>query len=74
MGTPCDSARFVLFRPIKKRSFNLLCVLDFFFSERWQSTLFPKFAYTINETLKCLTQRPALMESHSGGDSVASRW
>ena len=26
-------------RPIKKRSFNLLCVLDLF-SERWQSTLF----------------------------------
>ena len=24
-------ARFVLFRPIKKRSFNLLCVLDLFF-------------------------------------------
>ena len=23
-------ARFVLFRPIKKRSFNLLCVLDIF--------------------------------------------
>ena len=23
-------ARFVLFRPIKKRSFNLLCVLDLF--------------------------------------------
>ena len=28
---------FVLFQPIKKGSFNLLCVLDPF-SERWQST------------------------------------
>ena len=36
-------ARFVLFRPIKKRSFNLLCVLDLFLSERWQSTLFQIF-------------------------------
>ena len=32
-------ARFVLFRLIKERSFNLLCVLDLS-SERWQSTLF----------------------------------
>ena len=31
------------------------------------------FAHTINETLKWLTQLPALMQSHSGGDSVASR-
>ena len=35
-------ARFILFRPIKTRSFNLLCVLDLF-SERWQSTLFQIF-------------------------------
>ena len=35
-------ARFVLFRIIKKCSFNLLCVLDLF-SERWQSTLFQMF-------------------------------
>ena len=35
-------ARFVLFRLIKKRSFNLLFVLDLF-SERWQSTLFQIF-------------------------------
>ena len=33
---------FVLFRLIKKRSFNLLCVLDLF-SECWQSTLFQIF-------------------------------
>ena len=33
---------YVLFRPIKKRSFNLLCVLDLF-SERLQSTLFQIF-------------------------------
>ena len=36
--TEQDKARFVLFHLIKKRSFNLLCVLDLF-SERWQSTL-----------------------------------
>ena len=28
---PRKFARIVLFRPIKKRSFNLLCVLDLFF-------------------------------------------
>ena len=37
-GPPLKFARFVLFRPIIKRSFNLLCVLDLF-SEGWQSTL-----------------------------------
>ena len=31
------------------------------------------FAHTINETFKWLTQLPTLMQSHSGGDSVASR-
>ena len=41
---PRKVARFVLFRPIKKRSFNLLCVLDLF-SERWQSTLFKIFFF-----------------------------
>ena len=35
-------------------------------------TLSCDFAHTINETLKCLTQLPTLMQSHSGGDSVAS--
>ena len=34
--------KFVLFCPIKKRSFNLLCVLDLF-SERCQSSLFQIF-------------------------------
>ena len=29
-------------------------------------------AHTVNETLKCPTLLPALMQSHSGGDSVAS--
>ena len=29
-GLPRKFSRFVLFRPIKKRSFNLLCVLDLF--------------------------------------------
>ena len=41
-GLPRKCARFVLFPPIKKRSFNLLCVLDLV-SERWQSTLFQIF-------------------------------
>ena len=41
-GLPRKFARFVLFRLIKKRSVNLLCVLDLF-SERWQSTLFQIF-------------------------------
>ena len=31
------------------------------------------FAHTINEMLKCITQLLALMQSHSGGDSVTSR-
>ena len=35
--------------------------------------LFCDFARTINETLIWLTQLPTLMQSHSGGDSVASR-
>ena len=38
-GLPPKCAHFVLFRPIKKHSFNLLCALDLF-SEHWQSTLF----------------------------------
>ena len=34
------SSKICTFCPIKKRSFDLLCVLDlFFFSERWQSAL-----------------------------------
>ena len=32
------------------------------------------FVHTVNETIKCLPQLPALMQSHSGGDSVANRW
>ena len=36
-------------------------------------TLSCDFAHTISETLKWLTQLPALMQNHSGGDSVASR-
>ena len=41
---PRKCARFVLFRPIKKCPFNLLCVLDLF-SEHWQSTLFQIFFF-----------------------------
>ena len=37
-------SRFVLFHPIKKCSFNLLCVLDLF-SECWQSTWFQIFFF-----------------------------
>ena len=43
-GLPRKFARSVLFRLIKKRSFNLLCVLDLF-SERWQSILFQIFFF-----------------------------
>ena len=35
-------------------------------------TLSCDFAHTINETFKWLTQLPALMQNHSGGDSVVS--
>ena len=41
-GLPRKFARFVLFRPSKKRFLNLLCVLDLF-SERLQSTPFQIF-------------------------------
>ena len=37
-------------------------------------TLSYDFAHSINETSKCLTQLPALMQSQSGVDGVASRW
>ena len=43
-GLPRKFACFVLFCLIKKRSFNLLCVLDIF-SECWQSTLFQIFFF-----------------------------
>ena len=46
-GLPWKSALLVLFRPIKNRSLNLLCVLDLF-SEHWQSTLFPFFFFYPN--------------------------
>ena len=42
-------------------------------SARGLWTLSCGFAHTMNETLKWLTQLPTLMQSHSGGDSVASR-
>ena len=41
-GLPQKCARFVRFRPIIKRSFSLLCVLDLF-SELWQSAFFQNF-------------------------------
>ena len=45
IGRPQTFACVVLFHPIKKRSFNLLCVLDPF-SECWQSALFQIFFVT----------------------------
>ena len=47
--------------------------LSFLFKTCVLWTLSGYFAHTINETLKWLTQLPTLMQSHSGGDSVASR-
>ena len=47
--------------------------LSFLFKNGGLRTLSFGFAHTINETLKWLTQLPTLMQSHSGGDSVASR-
>ena len=47
--------------------------LSFLFKNGGLWTLSRDFAHTINETLKWLTQLPALMQNHSGGDSVASR-
>ena len=48
--------------------------LSFLFKKCGLWTLSYDFAHTINETLKCLTQLPAIIQSHSGGDSGASRW
>ena len=45
--------------------------LSFLFKNCGLWTLSCDFVYTINETLKWLTQLPTLMQSHSGGDSVA---
>ena len=47
--------------------------LSFLFKNCCLWTLSCDFAHTINETLKWLTQLPTFMQSHSGGDSVASR-
>ena len=45
-GLSWKFAHFVLFDPIKKHSFNLLCVWDLF-PERWQSTLFQILLFVI---------------------------
>ena len=47
--------------------------LSFLFRKCFLWTLSYGFACTVNETLKWLTQLPTLMQSHSVGDSVASR-
>ena len=46
---------FVLFRLIKKRSFNFLCFLDLF-SERWQSTLFQIFFFFLRVRAESVTK------------------
>ena len=53
---------FFLFSIIKKRSFNLLCVLDLF-SERWQSTLFQIFPRKVNNPL----EPPHMIRSEADG-------
>ena len=53
------------FDPLRLSSLFKKCVVFL-----W--TLSCDFAQAINETLKCLTQLPALMQSHSGGDIVAN--
>ena len=54
---PRKFSRFVLFRLIDKRSFNLSCILDLF-AERWQSTLFQMFLlfFTLCMPDHCFTQ------------------
>ena len=52
-GLPRKFARFVLFRPIKRRSFNLLCALDLF-SERWRSALFQMLLFLLLSMLLLL--------------------
>ena len=54
----------VLFCLIKKRSFNLLCVLDLF-SQRWQSTLFQIFYRREEKGTKHDTCR-MVCNTHSG--------
>ena len=46
-------ASFVLFCPVEKHSFNLLCVLDLF-SQCWQSTLFQKKKFNTKNNLNAI--------------------
>ena len=48
--------------------------LSFLFKNCGLWTLSCDFARTIKETSKWLTQLPTLMQNHSGGDSVTSRY
>ena len=47
--------------------------LSFLFKNCGLWTLSCESAFTINETLKWHTQLPALMQNHSGGDSITCR-
>ena len=47
-GLPRKCARFVLFRPIKKRSFNLLCVLGPFFSIYFVTEFLPLSIFSVS--------------------------
>ena len=47
--------------------------LSYLFKNCGLWTLSCDFAHTINETSKWLSQLPALVQNHSGGDSVLSR-
>ena len=57
-----DKTCFVLFRLIKKHSFNLLCVLVLF-SERWQSTLSQIFFFFSFLLLRFANERSSLFFS-----------
>ena len=46
-------------------------LLSFLFKRCGLLTLASDFVHRINETLKWLSSLPILMQSHSGGDSVA---
>ena len=67
-GLPRNSARFGLFRPIKKHSL-ISCVFVglFFFSERWQSALFQIFL------VPCFRMRKSLNARGSGWSLMSVR-
>ena len=68
---PSGKALWLVSRGTSVRSASVLLSLLLKNCGLW--TLYCDFAHTINETLIRLTQLPTLVQSHSGGDSVASR-